>query len=120
MGNDLRHYGILGMKWGRRKASTKTISNKQPREKRSSGESKPTPKKRGVRHMTNTELQARIRRLQLEQQYAQLTRKPSKVDRMVKGLGTLANMTESSMKIYKNFKQLDDIINKTGQAKAKI
>lgn len=57
--NYLAHYGVLGMRWGRRKGkSTKSSSKRQ--------------KKKKVSQMSNEELRERINRMQLEQQYKSL------------------------------------------------
>lgn len=89
----LIHYGVLGMKWGKRKA-------------RASETSKQAPKKR---RMSNKELQARIKRLKLEKEFAQLTASPSKtsrVDKLVKGAGTIAALSTSAVTIYKNMDKI--------------
>lgn len=79
----LAHFGIMGMKWGRRrprganglvdKSAKATVDrSKLAGARRSKPES-------SAKSMTNDELQSAIRRLQMEQQYAQLTakRKPA-------------------------------------------
>lgn len=53
------HYGILGMKWGRRKAKTSNTS--------------PKPKRKNIKEMSDNELRQRINRIQMEKQYKQLT-----------------------------------------------
>ena len=64
---ELTHYGILGMKWG-------VI-------KKSSGQSSGYNKKRNdsltIKKMSDAELKQKISRLQMEKQYAQLTKKES-------------------------------------------
>lgn len=57
--NELYHYGVLGMRWGRRK-NRSTINE---------------PKKKNVKDMSDAELRQRINRLQMERQYSQLTSK---------------------------------------------
>ena len=89
----LMHYGVLGMKWGKRKA-------------RASNSSEQAPKKR---RMSNKELQARIKRLKLEKEFAQLTASPpktSRVEKLVKGAGTVAALTASAATIYKNMEKI--------------
>lgn len=73
----LAHYGVLGMKWGRRRNSdgtvtvdkSKTAGNHPGHSDAKAGKSKPRPAK----EMTNEELSSAIKRMQLEQQYRQLT-----------------------------------------------
>ena len=89
----LMHYGVLGMKWGKRKA-------------RASSSSEQAPKKR---RMSNKELQARIKRLKLEKEFAQLTASPpktSRVEKLVKGAGTVAALSTSAVTIYKNMDKI--------------
>lgn len=89
----LMHYGVLGMKWGKRKA-------------RASKSSEQAPKKR---RMSNKELQARIKRLKLEKEFAQLTASPpktSRVEKLVKGAGTVAALSTSAVTIYQNMDKI--------------
>ena len=89
----LMHYGVLGMKWGKRKA-------------RASNSSEQAPKKR---RMSNKELQARIKRLKLEKEFAQLTASPpktSRVEKLVKTAGTIAALSGSAVTIYKNMDKM--------------
>lgn len=59
----LTHYGVLGMKWGVRRKSKKSV------EKSSSSKS------RSVRDLSDAELRQIINRHQMEKQYAQITAK---------------------------------------------
>lgn len=71
----IAHYGILGMKWGRRKArSSDQLSKRRKRFGRDST-AEETPKKKSISEMSDTELQALVNRIQLEKRYAQLTAK---------------------------------------------
>lgn len=61
----LAHHGIKGMKWGfRRRTSSKLSASSQ----KASGQWTKSSKR-----LTNEELQSRIRRLELEQRYSQLS-----------------------------------------------
>ena len=89
----LMHYGVLGMKWGKRKARTSKSSEQAPKKRR----------------MSNKELQARIKRLKMEKEFAQLTASPpktSRVDKLVKGAGTIAALSTSAAVIYKNMDKM--------------
>lgn len=61
----LAHYGVLGMKWGKRKGSSGSSI-------KSSKKSKKNPK---ASTLSDAELRQRINRLQMEKQYKQLTTK---------------------------------------------
>ena len=95
MDNDeLMHYGVPGMKWGVRRTPAqlgrkKTSSSKplfgkkkpkpkpKPKAKSESSKEETAPKKKSVKEMSDDELNAAIRRMQLEQTYASLS--PQKV-----------------------------------------
>ena len=92
--NELMHYGVLGMKWGVRRtpaqlgrkptSSNKTLSGKKKPEpkpkaktKSESPKEETAPKQKSVKEMSDEELNAAIRRMQLEQTYKELS--PQKV-----------------------------------------
>ena len=95
MDNDeLMHYGVPGMKWGvrrtpaqlgRKKTSSskslfgkkKSKSKAKAKTKSESSKEETVPKKKSVKEMSDEELNAAIRRMQLEQTYASLS--PQKV-----------------------------------------
>lgn len=104
---ELKHYGVLGMRWGVRKRRVSTSSSKKS--KTSSGTTQ--------RRMSNKELKARINRLKLEQEYKKLTEVPqpkstSKIEKLVKTAGTVAQLSGSAATIYKNLNDLG-LVNKT-------
>ena len=95
MDNELTHYGVLGMKWGKRKGSTRNVTTSKPR------------------RMSNKELQSRVKRLKLEQEYNKLNPKPqtkSKLETLAKTAGTVAALSTAGVTIYKN---MDEIIKLT-------
>ena len=92
----LMHYGVLGMKWGKRKARASKTDVQAPKKRR----------------MSNKELQARIKRLKLEKEFAQLTASPpktSRVEQLVKGAGTVAALSASAVTIYNNMNKIAKI-----------
>lgn len=73
----LKQYGVPGMKWGVRRATTRGStppSKRKPKAEGSSVETEGGHKR--VRDMTDTELQSKIRRIQLERQLESLMQKP--------------------------------------------
>lgn len=103
MGNQLRHFGIKGMRWGRRKKRV-AVDNRQPnninRPPQQSAPKKP-------RRMSKKELQARVNRLKLEEELSRLeaARMPaqkSRLEQLAKTAGTVAAITGSAYTIYKN------------------
>ena len=63
----LEHFGILGMKWGRRRGKKTTTTNTSPEHK-----NKVLLKKKKISEMTNSELKTLNERLQLERSYKEL------------------------------------------------
>jgi hypothetical protein len=82
----LEHYGVMGMHWGQHKARITQVVAKLRKPKTTGPDNpdhfngKPT-----VNTLSNTELKARINRLNLEKQYKQLTTKEvSKGEKYIK------------------------------------
>lgn len=96
MDKELIHYGVLGMKWGRRKgrvASDDHITTAKIRKKK-------------IYEMSNKDLQTANNRLQLERNYKSLTKKASvgrkAVTTFVKTAGTITAVAAAA-KVYKKF-----------------
>ena len=92
--NELMHYGVPGMKWGvirtpaqlgrKKTSSSKSLFEKKKpkpkaktKEKSESSKKETAPKPKSVKEMSDDELNAAIRRMQLEQTYVSLS--PQKV-----------------------------------------
>ena len=107
----LQHYGVLGMKWGRRKARSNVSSNKKPKSTKNTTTSKPKPKP-PQRQLSDAELRAAVNRLRLEREYAELTYRASsraKVENVVRTIGTVATLTTSALTIYNNLNKISKI-----------
>ena len=113
MNNQLRHFGVKGMKWGHRKKRV-AVDNGRPnninRPPQQSAPKKP-------RRMSKKELQARVNRLKLEQELARLEAanmpaKKSRVEQLVKTAGTVATLTGTAYTIYKNLDNIMKLIKK--------
>lgn len=106
----LKHYGVLGMKWGVRKRKVPVqSSNSRPRRQRIDYDEPPR------RRMSNKELNARVKRLRLEQEYAKLTARPntpSRIEQAVKVAGTIAAVSGTALTIYKNMNEISKIAKK--------
>jgi hypothetical protein len=93
---ELKHYGIKGMRWGVRKK--RTITNHEDYQKAHS--------KKSVQEMSDKELRERNNRLQMEQQYAQMTKKKNRGKQVITAIvATAATLKalEGAYKTYKNY-----------------
>ena len=118
MDDSLQHYGIPGMKWGRRryqnKDGTLTEAGKARKAKQvSSDDYNKAHTKKSVKEMTNAELREKINRIQMEKQYSQLTkREKSTGEKMVQEI--LTNAAKQTVTNYVSkymTKSLETIIN---------
>lgn len=109
----LQHYGVLGMKWGHRKARSTSSSNKKPKSTKNTTTSKSKPKPKPTqRRLSDAELRAVVNRMRLEREYADLTYRASsrsKVESVVRTIGTVAALTTSAVKIYENLNKLSKV-----------
>ena len=104
----LQHYGVLGMKWGKRKARSNVSSNEKPKSTKNTTTSKPKQ-----RELSDEELRAVINRMRLEREYADLKYRSSsraKVENVVKTVGTAALLTTSVVKIYSNLNTICKVV----------
>lgn len=108
MDNDeLYHYGVKGMKWGvRRDRKSKSSKNK------TKGWSKDAKnaeriKKKSYHQMSNQELQALNKRMELESNYKRLN--PSKISKGMKFVGTAVGTMGTIIALRNNSKQMIDI-----------
>lgn len=92
--SELMHYGIKGMRWGVRRKRT----NHEDYQKAHS--------RKSIRDMSDKELRERNNRLQMEQQYAQLTKKKNRgkqvVTAVIAGAATLKAL-DSAYKTYTKY-----------------
>lgn len=109
----LQHYGVLGMKWGKRKARSNVSSNKKPNNTKNTTTSKLKPKPKPTqRRLSDAELRAAVNRLRLEREYSELTYKASsraKVESVARTIGTVATLTTSAITIYNNLNKISKI-----------
>lgn len=77
--NELRHYGVPGMKWGHRKARGSEVKSSTDRKAVDAIRKKPVPA------MSNKQLKTVNSRLELEKKYSDLTRQQTSIDKINKG-----------------------------------
>ena len=105
---ELMHYGVLGMRWGVRRASKRRGGSKK---KKGSRQPQQPQKKR---RMSNKELQSRVKRMQLEKQYRDLTndltpKKKTKIEKLISTADTVSKLSSSALTIYKNLNQFAEL-----------
>lgn len=119
--NVLMHYGIKGMKWGVRRYQNEDRTLTPAGKKRYSQNDSPSEDyvrahtKKPISQMSDQELRTVNNRLQMENQYRQLTTSPSKMQKAMKkvaavtaALGTLGGLAAAMEKAPGN---IDKIIN---------
>lgn len=73
MGNYLVHYGVLGMKWGRRKSKANKFSQSSSKRTTTISSTKKKAKKKvKIKELSDADLQKKINRLQMEKRYRDL------------------------------------------------
>lgn len=120
--DELYHYGVLGMKWGRRKSRSRigkpTLRTRKPKIDKRSEDSKNVAqiRKKKVNQMTNQELKEVNKRLELETKYNELANKKITGQRAVSAIiatGLTIGTIETAARNYK--KAADFVIDKLGK-----
>ena len=93
--NELMHYGVLGMKWGVRRAR-RVVSD----------DYKKTHSKKKIDEMSDAELRARNNRLQMEKQYRDLTKKTNVGKKLITGFIKGAGTITAVMGAYAVYKKV--------------
>lgn len=80
MTRTIAHFGVKGMKWGVRKATTRGSTPPSKRKPKAEGEGTASEHRQsmGMHAMSDTELRNAINRIKLQREYAQLTAPPPK------------------------------------------
>lgn len=111
--NELMHYGILGMKWGIRRSEAQLARARGSKKTEVHEDYKRVHNKKSVKSMGDQELRNRINRLQMENQYKDLSSVKSKGEKAVKTFITTAGTITSAIAAYKTYKSFIDPVLKT-------
>ena len=105
---ELYHHGIKGMRWGVRRYQNKDGSLTGAGKKRYHEDYAKAHDSKSVQQMSDRELRERNNRLQMEQQYANLTRKTSKGKKAVQTFISVAGTIAAAETAYKTYKKIGD------------
>lgn len=109
--NSLSHWGIKGMKWGRRRYQNNDGSLTPAGKKRyydSHEDYRRAHDKKSVKQMSDKELRERNNRLQMEKQYADLTRKKGTGKKVIQAFISTAGTITAVAGAYATYKGLAD------------
>ena len=121
----LMHYGVLGMRWGiRRKRTGSKVSRSSEKKVKETSVVEKNQNGQTKRRMSNKELQARVKRLRLEAEYARLVRETtpvtvSRIDKAIQAANTISKMSKTAVDLYENLNRAYDVAQKAGLVKKK-
>lgn len=100
-GNELFHYGVLGMKWGVRRTPAQLARARGDRTSTSSAKtnkssSKTSSSSKKASEMTEDELKSKIQRLELEKRYSDLMKSTAPPPKSTKGKDFVLRVLEKS------------------------
>lgn len=110
----LQHWGILGMKWGKKKGRKKTPTKTIRTSASDDYLAKEKLKSKSLKEMSNKEIRSFTERIQLEKQYSDLTKKEISRGRKMVDEFLLSPLKEVASKKIKEMitKQMEGLLTK--------
>lgn len=105
MNDTIYHFGIKGMKWGIRRYQNKDGSLTAEGRTRYSEDYKRAHSGKSVKEMSDAELKTVNNRLQMERQYAAMTKKTSKGKKIVQAFVSTAGTVAAVSGAYSTYKK---------------
>lgn len=117
---ELYHYGVLGMRWGKRKDQSGGSSRKSKKGTEQHEDYKKAHSSKSYKSMSNQELRDANNRLQMESQYKNLTKKTGMGKKVVDTFVATAGIITAVSGAYKVYQKTgNQILNKIGNAVVK-
>lgn len=96
--NSLSHYGVKGMKWGKRKSGSSSTTPAAPNSE--DHDRARAVAKKPVNSLSNSEIQTLNRRLQLEKSYKDLKKTPTKFEKGHAQVKTILGVAATASSVY--------------------
>lgn len=108
MSDTIYHFGVKGMKWGRRRYQNKDGSLTPAGKARYSDDYKRAHSGKSVQEMSDAELRTVNNRLQMERQYSQLIKRSKSGKKIVQSLISTAGTLAAAEGAYRTYKRFGD------------
>lgn len=116
--DELMHFGVRGMKWGRRKGRASSQRSHRKKRQPAIDMNDPRSVRRNWRRMTAEQKQEAVRHLNVEDQYnAHLNKRAQLAQTYMKLGGTALGTIASGLALYKGYDQASQVFNERRKRK---